>query len=193
MIGGATRLLTGIALCGLCGATLHAGITRTGAPTYRCSTVAHLDRAAGPVDDYVAGVLLEYLARERLTRAPAGEDVAGLARDVAALRARFDEAADLYANGAVTGTQLARMTASLKGQLEAAEGRMAAAVNGSVLRSLPLDIEALVEMWDGIANDVERRRAIIRATPLAGVRVFPPGRGVHRFDPATVKFPWERV
>jgi site-specific DNA recombinase len=182
---GPSRLLTGIATCGLCRGTVNGGVTRTGAPTYRCAAGRHLDRLAAPVDDYVSEVLLVYLARQRLTVSP-GVDTAALACDAAALRARLDEAADLFSAGAITGAQLARSTAALRTQLEAAEVAMTVAVGASALAGLPLDEDELRAVWDAVADDVERRRAILRASGLS-VTVYPPGRGARTFDPETVE------
>jgi len=183
---GPMRLLTGIAVCGLCGATINGGVTRTGAPTYRCSATKHLDRLAQPVDEYVREIVLHYLARERISAEPTG-DTGALAQEAEALRARLNEAADLFAAGNITGQQLARTTATMTTALEAVEARMVAAMGTAALHGLPLTLDALRATWEGA--DVDRRRAILRAVGIQ-IAVDPPGRGVRRFDPDTVRIDW---
>lgn len=186
---GPTRLLTGIAVCGSCGATVNGGVRRTGAPTYRCSGVRHLDRAGPPVDSYVEAVVLAYLTRERL-QAPEGVgDGSDLATRAEGLRARLDEAADLFASGAFTRAQVERSSRALRAELDDVEGRMASTRAASVLSSLPSSEDALAAAWNAL--DVEGRRAVLLALPVT-IRLQPPGRGVRAFDPATVIFDWSK-
>jgi site-specific DNA recombinase len=182
---GPTRLLTGIGLCGVCGTTVNGGTTRDGTPTYRCSATVHLDRAADPVDLYVAEVLILYLAGERLTR-PAPADTAGaFAREAAGLRARLGELADLVADGAMTAGEYRPRAERLRRELEDVERRTVAAMGASALAGLPVDEDKLRRLWADHEGDPEWRRGLLRASGLQVV-VHPPGRGVRRFDPATV-------
>jgi site-specific DNA recombinase len=186
---GATRLLTGIALCGLCDATVHGGTTRTGAATYRCSAHAHLDRLAEPVDAYVTKVLLAYLSRERITLAEPANDTAATAQAAAALRARLAELADLVADGALTAAEYRPRADRLRRELQETEGRAVVAVHGAALGALPLDAVALRAEWDAHEHDPEWRRTIMRATPIV-VIIDPPGRGVRAFDRDTIGIEW---
>lgn len=180
---GEIRLLTGIARCGHCGSPVNAGITRHGKPTIRCSAVRHLDRAAEPVEDHVADVVLGYLAGQELRPAREEGPTTALATQVAGLRARLDEAAEMFAEGEVTRDQLTRITARLTADLETAEARLAAATGATVLDSLPLGLDALRAAWD--RGDQEWRRRVLRALDVQVV-VHAAGRGAQRFDPATV-------
>jgi site-specific DNA recombinase len=109
---GPTRLLTGIARCGLCeNALVHGGVAHNGAATYRCAALRHLDRLAAPVDQFVEEVLLNYLARERVSPATrATADTRPLEAQAVALRARIHEAGDLWktAHSAPPNTAAAR-------------------------------------------------------------------------------------
>jgi site-specific DNA recombinase len=186
---GPTRLLTGIAACGICGAFVHAGVARTGAGTYRCSAVAHLDRLAEPVDEFVSEVLLAYLAREQLRPAP-DIDTGPLAAEAAGLRARIAEAGDLWEDGTITAGEYRARRTRLTEKLEAVETQLADAMGRSALAGLPLGIVELQAAWGALGSDVERRRAIIRATPMT-VTIHSPGKGVKRFDPETVTVGWK--
>jgi site-specific DNA recombinase len=192
---GATRLLTGIALCGLCGdqvTTVNGGVTRTGAATYRCSRTSHLDRLADPVDAYVTRVLLAYLARERVTPSVQGSDAATTAQDAAALRARLAELADLVADGAMTAAEYRPRADRLRNELQQVEQRAAVALHGAALASLPVGEGALRAEWDAHEDDPEWRRTVLRATPMRPV-LLPPGRGVRTFDPESVRIEWVGV
>ena len=184
---GPTRLLTGFAFCGVCGATVNGGVRRTGAPTYRCSAVRHLDRGGPPVDEHVQAVVLAYLARERLQPPAPSEDGGDLAARAEGLRARLDEVADLFASGAFTRAQVERSSRSLRAKLEDVEGRMANTRSASALSSLPRDSAVLARAWGAL--DIEGRRAALFALPLR-VTLLPPGRGVRSFDPDSVIFDW---
>jgi site-specific DNA recombinase len=183
---GPTRLLTGIAVCGLCEATVHGGTGHGHAATYRCSAQHHLDRLAEPVDAFVRDVVLRYLEREKVTLTSSG-DAGALAQEATALRARLNEAADLFADGAITGQQLTRTTATLTAALDETEARMAAAASASALAGLPLTRAGLDEWWQEV--DPERHRMILRALDMRIV-IFPPGRGVKAFDPESVVIEW---
>ena len=185
---GPVRLLTGIGVCGLCGATVNGGarVRSKPAPTYRCSNVRHMDRLADPVDEFVVGVLLAWLARERVTRQQSPQ-TAVLAREAEEIRARLAEAADLFADGAITGAQLARTTATLNARLASVEDRLTASLGSSALVDLPLGLGELRAWW--VAADGESRRAVLRASGLQ-VTLVPPGRGAREFDPSTVRIGW---
>lgn len=185
---GATRLLTGIGMCGRCGSTVHGGISSTSPqrPTYRCSGGSHLDRRSEPVDAYVTDVLLGHLAEQDLVADADGDgEVAALARDAAAVRARLAELADLVADGAMKAAEYRPRAERLRLELQAVEARASEALRGSVLSGLPLRLPELRAAWDGHAGDIGWRREVLKAAGLR-VTVMPAGRGAKSFDPATV-------
>jgi hypothetical protein len=145
----------------------------------------HLDRRAEPVDAFVTEVLLRWLARERLT-VPAEEN-SSLAEEAQGLRARLDEAADLFAAGHITSEQLTRMTVRLRAALEEVEGRMVASMGAAAMAGLPLDRGALRTAWEEI--EMSARRQVLRASGMQ-VTIHPPGRGVRKFDPTTIGVAW---
>jgi DNA invertase Pin-like site-specific DNA recombinase len=53
---GGKGLLTGVAVCGVCGATVRRGGAAHGKPTYRRRSGRHVSRKGDPIDDYVTGV-----------------------------------------------------------------------------------------------------------------------------------------
>ena len=181
-----SRLLTGLALCGLCGATMRGG-TAKGHATYRCSAVRHLEVACEPVDQLVREVVCGALAAWDVRPAPSGgrENSGALAARAAAVRARLDEAADMFASGELDRAGYGRVRERLEGELADLESRMATSVQTSALADLPDTEEALLELWD--AADVHRRRRIVQAAPVR-ITINSPGRGARVFRPETVAF-----
>lgn len=189
---GATRvhLLSGLALCGLCGAKVRvtvgkkAGVPRS--PGYQCGECLKIRRLQSAVDTYVTVVMVERLKQADIVTALAEGDperARASKERAAALEARMAQAADRFADGAITADQLARITGKLRPQIEAEKAEIAAAspVDG-VLDLAGPDAEA---RWESASLAV--RRAVIDT--LAVVTILPIGRG-GRFDPDSVAIRW---
>jgi DNA invertase Pin-like site-specific DNA recombinase len=179
-------LLTGLALCGVCGATVHGGGNgRTRRRNYRCAgSMGHFSRQADPVDAYVTAVILARLARPDAAEllADTGKpDLDGMRTRAAALRARLDQLATDFADGVLTASQLRTATERTRANLAAVEAEMADAGRVDILGPL-VSAEDAAAVWETLSTS--RRRAVIDV--LATVTVHPPGRGVRTFDPDTV-------
>jgi site-specific DNA recombinase len=178
-------LLSGLAFCGHCGATVNTGRTQHGRRTYKCSATRHLARDAEPIDDLVRRVVVERLSRDDAADLLVDDDrpdVDELRSTAQTLRARLDELAGMFAAGSVTGSQLATGTERLRAELAAVERSMAHASRADVLGDLVRAAEP-GKVWDGL--DVDRQRAVIDV--LMTVTLLPPGRGARTFDPTTVE------
>lgn len=184
------RLLSGLALCGLCDAPVWGGgNARKGFPGYRCSaTMGHFARMSEPVDEYVAAVIVERLSRldaVDLIRRPATIDTAALRDEERVVRARLDEVATEFADGSLTPGQLRTITARLRDRLAAIDTELADASRVSVLGDL-VGAEDVQAAWNAL--DQERQRAVIDV--LCVVRLDPPGRGTRTFRPESVRIEW---
>ncbi|MFZ0158821.1 MAG: recombinase family protein [Kineosporiaceae bacterium] len=183
-------LLTGIAVCGRCGAHVVGGrITGADYRTIRCSaTPGHIARRADPVEDYVSRVIVARLARPDAAELLIDQDrpdVEQLRAEAAAIRARIAETDGLWTRGALTTARFERVVAELRALLTDAEARIADAGRVNVLGPL-VGAQDVHAAWDLLSLD--RRRAVIDV--LAHVVVHPPGRGRRTFDPATVRVEW---
>lgn len=186
----APALLTGIAACGVCGLPVHGGgATKGQGRVIRCRSMAHVNRTAEPVEEYVTQVVIDRLSRpdaaELLaddTRPDAGE----LRTRIVALRTRLDGAAADYAEGLIERTQLRTITESLRAKIAEAEGELADSGRVDVLGSL-VGAEDMTAAWEALS--VSRRRAVIDL--LMTVRVHPPGRGTRTFRPESVTIEWK--
>lgn len=185
---GGRGLLTGLAVCGVCGETVHRGAAgRPGVPTYRCRSGAHVARKSDPVDEYVSE-----LAIVRLTQPDAADlwtadlpDASGLMVEADTLRRRRDDIALDYADGAMDRQQFRAANARVLERLSEVESQIAAAGTSS-----PLAIVAAEDVrgtWVGLS--VAQRRNIIAALMLPVL--YSPGRGTRTFRPETIEIRWK--
>ncbi len=191
---------SGLFLCGYCRdgttvrtATTVGGHSHAGRPVYRCKAGAHLGRVAEPVDKLITGVVLERLSRpdaRLLLHTDSGVDIAALGTEAAALRVRMEELAALFADGAVTATQLAEGTARIRARLAEVEGALATAAAGSPLAGFA-DAADVQAAWN--AASVSRRKAVIDVLMTVTLLPAPRGRrpGGYYFEPASVKIEWK--
>jgi hypothetical protein len=105
---------------------------------------------------------------------------------VEVLSARLDLAADQFADGAITGEQLARITGRLRPQLDEARAAARAAAPSPDLGAFVGDTDTVRRAWD--AADIELRRAVINT--LMTVTILPAGSG-GLFDPTRIKIEWK--
>jgi len=189
--GARRHLLTyGVGQCGVCGGHLRVG-TKGGHALYLCEPRGCVGRRQDRVDALVELVLLDRLsrpdAREVFTRP---DDAGRAARERAdGLRARLDTAADEYAAGRITAAQLARITATLRPELEAAEAAASRLVRGLHPEALAgLTGEHAEERWDALS--AAQRRAVVE--DLFEAVVIRPTRQGPGFDPEAIGFVWRQ-
>ena len=187
-------LLAGIATCAKCGQRMVSAHTGGGGGrqrkrvVYRCpgdGSTGHAARDAERVDEYVQSVIVGVLSRDdwRGLFAPdtPDRDTSDLHAEATTLRARLSEAADAFADGAITGAQLTKITERVRTQLDAVERSMVSANRSTVLADLTTAADP-VAVWDSL--DIDRRRAVLRE--MATVTINPTGRGV-AFGPGVVE------
>mgnify|MGYP003492974991 CR=1 FL=1 len=191
----ATALLTGVALCGVCEATVHGGRASRGHhKVYRCSAApGHVARKQDDPDAYVSELVVARMARP---------DAAGLAHpephqsvtralslQAASLRTRLDDLAALLADGSLSRVAVQAASVDLRAGLAAVEARQAQDGRTSALAPLQAargDAEAVRAAWDGL--DTDRQRVVIDTLMI--VTLHPPGRGTRNFDPDSVEITW---
>ncbi len=175
---------SGVYLCGRCadgtpmvlGATTRR--TRSGErrPAYKCRSSHHLTRLAEPLDEFVRDVVVGRLSQPdaRLMLAPVERrvDVETLHEQRADVEARLAELAGLFAEGVLTGAQLAEGTRVLRAEGDRLDGELSATQGVSPLAGFA-DAEDVAAAWE--AAPMGRRKAVIRA--LMTVIVLPANRG----------------
>jgi site-specific DNA recombinase len=189
-IRGDQKLLTGVALCGVCAGPVHAGGNK-GYPVYRCATsTGHFSRKAEPIDKYISDVMAARLSRpdaaDLFIPPETGPNKSELVRDADRIRRKLDGLAALYEEGILTAKGVRQSSERLKTHLADVDAKLAE-VNG-----IPKAVRTIVKAadvkaaWESL--DVADRREIIRA--LATIFLLPPGRGASKFNPETVRLEW---
>lgn len=171
-------LLTGIAVCGVCGGPMHRFSPR-GRPTYACAWGACTARLVAPTDAHVATETLALLSGIHITDTDTTE-VESARDDLAALERRLDDIVDAAAQGSVSAASLAKIEAKLTPQIAAARRRVEQLLVPGLSR---WDLSDPGALWDSL--DVAGRRELLRATVT--VTIYPVGKGRRRFDPTAVE------
>lgn len=196
-VRGGWRLLTNIATCGVpgCGLPVHGGGAGHGKPVYRCQSMRHFNRLAGPVDDWVGEVVVA-----RLSRADAAEllvddnrpDVDALREQAQVIRTRLAALTREFAdNDDMPVAEWRAIRARMTDRLVSLERQMADAGKVDLLGPLISAPDVRVA-WFGAEDDdgdegiaIDRKRAVVDA--LMEVRLLPVGRGRRGFRSETVE------
>lgn len=182
------RLLSGIATCAVCGATVTAGGgTRPGIANYRCSgSMGHFGRMADPIDDHVVGVVTSFLANARgedgslvlpaILATAEGDDLAAEAEKIRGRLARLQAAFE--ADDDADEVDYLTAASTLRKRLADVDRRILERMQAAELGDLLGNPDARA-VWDSLT--VERRRRVLRALPLT-IQITPVGRGVRNVD-----------
>jgi site-specific DNA recombinase len=180
------HLLSGIAVCGVCGGRLRVQKNR-GFLAYPCVDGFHVSRRETDTDEYVTEVVLCRLERPDLadafTDATNAKTAAALA-EAREKRARLEGFYDTAAAGELTPAALARIEARLLPEIEAADRRARAAVTSPIVAEVG-GSEARTR-WAKLG--LPQRREII--STLMAVRILPTVRGSRAFRPESVEIVW---
>lgn len=179
---------SGIYVCAKCGNRVYAAYPQgrgRGKMLYICKPTNHVARLGNPLDKYVESVVLGVLAktdiRSRLTGRP-DVDVDALHSRRAAIAARLDELAAMFAEGSIDASQLRRGTSDLRTQLAGVDAVLAELARTSPAAKLLADgPDTLAQRWAECSADI--RGKII--DELCTVTIHPAPKG-SRFDPAYV-------
>ncbi|BBY43255.1 recombinase family protein [Mycolicibacterium celeriflavum] len=184
---GAKRLLTGVAVCGVCEAPVHGGAAaRPGTATYRCTSGRHVSRMADPVDEYVTEVTLDRLTQPDAAQlwTPELADAKALMAEADTLRRRRSDIDQDYADGILSPARFRAMNGRVASRLADVEAQIATAGQSSPLAIVAA--ENVRATWATLSN--AQRRGIIASlmTPVLHL----PGRGTRTFRPETVEIRW---
>ncbi|SCG60207.1 recombinase family protein [Micromonospora inositola] len=161
--GGRLHLLSGIAVCGVCGSPLRVGHSRS-TEAYRCMASACVSRRRDRLEEYVEAVVIARLSRADAAALLAPEDDGGererAAQAAERVRQRLDDAAASFASGVITARQLATITGQLRPELAALEAAAAPPPDrASVLGEL-VTAGDVAKAWEALSPDA--RRTVVR-------------------------------
>ena len=181
-------LLSGLALCGVCGEHVVATYKDDGVRVYRCRASAHLSRRAEPIDRLIEAVIVARLSRDDardLLVDDTRPDANQLRAEALRLRAKLDELAAAYADDRITMGQFEAATERTRARLAEIEQAMQHVSRAPVLADL-VEADDVRQAWETLTLD--RKRAVLDV--LAIVRVLKAGAGRRVFDPSTVEITW---
>jgi DNA invertase Pin-like site-specific DNA recombinase len=199
------HLLSGIALCGVCGSPVVAdgGNRGRGRPrqvTYRDRPKGgkgHVARNAGPLEEYVSELVIAWVERygqDALN--PPAPDTALLSAQLRAVEGELRSLERAADEGAITNAQWLRRVTPLNKQAASLGGRIASAAVARVPAQVFTE-DDIRAGWH--AADLDAQRAIIRALMTITILPSPPGRppGWKRgdgpyFRPELVRIGWKR-
>ena len=174
---------SGVYRCGVCGERVRTA----SAGSYRCPVGGHVSRSARPVDELVEAVIAGRLALPdvaELLHGADGEQAAGFARDVAAVRGRLAQVERDYDDDLIDARRYGVKAEKLRAELTGLEQARARAVGSAALSSVlggPDPAAAYRAAPLGV------RRSVV--DELVVVTLAPAPRGAH-FDPPTVGIEW---
>jgi site-specific DNA recombinase len=173
----------GVYVCGECGAPMRTAYPNSGKRVYVCSASNHVARQAEPVDEYVETLVRKLLTGSDVHRRIgkcADIDIDALHARRAALAARLEELAAMFAAGDIDAAQLRRGTNDLRTQLAGVDTVLAEATATSPAAKLLKDATGEVEKaWALCSPDIKGK--IIGE--LMTVRVLKAPRGTKGFHP----------
>ncbi|MGV0684368.1 recombinase family protein [Mycolicibacterium thermoresistibile] len=187
---------SGVYVCGVCGKRLQS-YTPSGKKgrAYLCPETAHVRRQAEALDDYVSQLVIGRLTQPDAVQMlvstnDRGVDVARLHDQRAALQARLDELAALFAEGAINAGQLRRGTSELSTALDAVEGELARAAENNPLSNVVgfgTQRKEFEKRWAELSPDIKGK--IVDQLMTVTVNRCP--RGLRRFAPEYIEVDWK--
>lgn len=187
------HLLTGIALCGVCGATMRYGGSpntyRTGA-RYLCNAKNCVGRKVEPVDLLVTETILARLERKDAIKllAPkrSNSELKAALVEADTLRQRLASFVDQAADGKISAASLATIEAKLLPQIEAAEAKAQTHVESPLVAKLASpDARAI---WENFS--VADRRTVVKSLITVTINKTIARGGNVAFIPEDIDITW---
>lgn len=186
------NLLSGLARCGRCGSALVIA-SSSGRRRYVCKKTPGFPERGGlsieqtALDDTVTEAVLRRLAATPAPPRP-GSEPAPLWEAVAAARARLDDLARDYGEGALERREFEVARTAARNKVEAAERALARSTRTAAVTRLPLgDLAALRVTWAGMS--VGQRRAVVEAL-VEELVIRPAGAPSRTLDLRRVHLRW---
>jgi DNA invertase Pin-like site-specific DNA recombinase len=173
------HLGSGVYRCGVCDGKLSSAFP-SAAPTmiYTCKPHKHVGRVAAPLDELVTAITLKLLTDADIaSRLPDRPDlnIAAMKAQRAALQARSDELARMFAAGEIDASQLRSGTADLRTQIAGIDSVLAdAAATSPAVQLLDGEPDELETRWHALSPDMKGKIV----DELMTVTVLPTPRGV---------------
>lgn len=185
------HLLTGIALCGVCGeqsGSTMRRINRKGHEAYHCNENGCVTRTMKPLDEYVTAAVIGRLEEPSLigTIGATGTEAADLYAQARVLQARLDSFINDGIEGLVSSAVVGQAEKTLVPQIEELEVRARRAASSPIVGEMA-GPQAEARWYEA---SIEHRREVVRT--LVKVEILPV-RGTRRvFNPEDVRLTWQK-
>lgn len=181
-----SRLLTGVARCGVCNGRITVNTDRKVRLVYICRRAACVGRDLAKLDTFVSGALVRRLeaAKSPSLAVSDSDEVAELHDQIAELEARLDAAVGQFTTGELSARMLARVEQSIVADLAGLRDRLRRL---SVPQHLDLPAGDVGEWWETIGP--ERQREWVNAY-VEVLMIHKTTRGQRTFDPSKVEIVW---
>lgn len=191
-----TRLLSGLAECGICGGPMRTNVGKAGARIYACRRLPGTDSCgrlsidADQADAEISEQIIAVLAGPALSAAVAASaaaesqsvgDERASGDQLAADEQRLDQLAADYGDELITRREWLAARERITARIAATRRRLHTESGRSVIADLPTDVQGLRSWWG--AADTSVRRAVVAAL-IERLVVIPRQPGAQRrFDP----------
>ena len=182
-------MLTGLVLCGKCGATMTRSTKGSGQrAVWRCHKgpgkpgCGNVAIMADKLEDRLVEATFQYVDHADLSNlmAEAAPDLSAITKEIATLDRREEQLASSMAKGKIKSRRLFELTAGqIEAERHALKVRLARESKRSTLVVYAGQPGTLRRAWDGFS--VDQKRAIIRES-LGSVTIMPRGRSGGEFD-----------
>jgi site-specific DNA recombinase len=162
-------LLSGLAVCGVCGSRMMARpeysraknvTTKTSRMTYQCTSNWCVSRDLNRVDEIVEATLLERLSRtDALELLTPHVDVTPMVFRSQEIRARRDDLATALADGVLTLAAVREQSARLEAELSSLQQQIANAAGGSQLSAVLL-ADSVERHWCDVLTIAQKREVL---------------------------------
>jgi hypothetical protein len=194
--GAGRQLLTGLLVCGRCGARLMSG-QNNGVRAYVCRRGPGKDGCAGlamvaePLEEVVVEAVLKLTDGPEIGRALRAKDRkttdADAGAEVARLEAKLHELAEAWAADEIDRASWITARSAVEDRLQSARTRLARQSREDVLDPLVSGSGVLRQAWPTLNTD--RRRAVL-ATLIDRVTIAAARRGYNKFDGSRISIDW---
>jgi site-specific DNA recombinase len=190
-------LLSGLAVCGVCGRKLKSGTNQTGR-NLKCpeGPGRHVVRRAERIEQFVVAVILERLRRPDVIDLvqPVGEgvDLRALQTESQTLTKHLSEYAQDAGAGRLSRQEYFELRAAAHTRLSAIDAQLADAGRTNIVAQFTDATRDPSEVWESCS--LSTKRAVIDT--LAVIRVMPGGAGRPKgglFDPDCVRIEWKVI
>jgi len=186
------HLLSGVSQCGICGGNLRGSQVKATngkrRAIYRCAEKGCMVRDKRALDSYVTAVICARLARSDavdLLRPPS-EPLPDYEVEAERLRQRLAEAADDYAEDAITRDQLRSITGRLRPRIKSLEAMTPPPAPSLAALASVVESGGVEQAWDAL--DLKQQKELIAL--LMTITLLPTTRG-SGFNPEHVRIEWK--